>query len=225
MPRAPMRRCATAIAALLVALAGCSGAREAGRYAEQRLNPFAATRVSLLSVDRLGPYLVAQIRNRGSVLTFYAFASDEGCARLLRPEASLTYRKHGHFGRFEDGALRCDPVGVGSLSAWRDRRPRDRRGRSVVPRAAISFREIGREGEVALVRGRFPLASRVGVPAGFDLVAFLPLIPACERPLARGVGSMEFVPTGPQAIRIVGESGPCPVLGFAMPPGTPAPAE
>jgi len=220
-----MRRVPIAGVLLLVALAGCSGAGGAGRYVEQRLNPFASTRVALLSVESLGPYLVAQFRNRGSILTFYALASDEGCARLLRPEASVTYRKHGNFGRFEDGELRCDPVGVGSLPAWRDRRPRDRRGRSVVPRASVSFRELGREGDVVMVRGRFPLASRVGVPSGFDLVAFLPLVPACERPLARGVGSMEFVPTGHQAIRIVGEGAPCPVLGFAIPPDARRPAE
>jgi hypothetical protein len=218
-----MRR--IAIVCALLALSACSGAKNAGRYAEQRLNPFAATRVALLSVDRLGPFLVVEFRNRGNVLTFYAPADDEACIQLLRPEASVTYRKHGNFGRFEDGDLRCDPVGVGSLAAWRDRRPRDRRSGSIIPRASVQFREIGREDDVALVRGRFPLASRVGVPSGFDLIAFLPLdVPACERPLARGVGSMEFVPTGRQAIRIVGEGAPCPVLGFAMPPGAAAPA-
>ena len=221
-----MARVALVLAAAVAALAACSTAREVGRYTEQRLNPFAATRVSLLSVDAVGPFLAAQFRNRGSVLTFYAPAADPVCARLLRPEASVTYRKHGNFGRFEAGELRCDATGVGSLAAWRDRRPRDRRAGSVIPRASVQFRELGREGDVAWVRGRFPLASRVGVPSGFDLIAFLPLDdPACTRPLERGVGSMEFVPTGPQAIRLVGESGPCPVLGFALPPDAPRAAE
>lgn len=220
-----MRRATTAPVLLLLALAGCSGARDVGRYAEQRLNPFASTRVALLSVESLGPFLVAQFRNRGAVLTFYAPATDPGCAQLLRPEASVTYRKHGNFGRFEDGDLRCDPIGVGSLAAWRDRRPRDTRRGSMVPRAQATFREMGREGDVAWVRGRFPLASRVGVPAGFDLIAFLPIAPECERALASGAASMEFVPAGRTAIRLVGPSAPCPVLGFAMPPGEPAPAE
>lgn len=219
-----MTRLALALAASV--LVACSTARDVGRYAEQRLNPFAATRVSLLSVDAVGPFLVAQFRNRGSVLTFYAPAADDGCARLLRPEASVTYRKHGHFGRFTDGDLRCDPIGVGSLPAWRDRQPRDRRDGAIIPRASVNFRELGRDGDVAWVRGRFPLASRVGVPSGFDLIAFLPLDdPACARPLERGVGSMEFVPTGRQAIRIVGEGAPCPVLGFALPPDAPPAAE
>jgi hypothetical protein len=203
---------------LLAAAAGCSGARDAGRYAEQRLNPFASTRVALLSVDRLGPYLSVGIRDRGADLTFYAPAAEEACAQLLRPEATLTWRRHGNFGRFEDEDLRCEAIGVGSLAAWRDRRPRDRRDASAVPRAAVAFREIGREAEVVLVRGRFPLASRVGVPSGFDLVAFLPRTDACAPLVARGVGTMEFRAAGRDAIRLVGSAGaPCSVLGFAMP--------
>jgi hypothetical protein len=211
-----MRRAACLCLALAGVVAGCSTAREIGRYTEQRLNPFASTRVALLSVDRLGPYFAVEVRQRGAILTFFTPAADADCAQLLRPEASVTYRQHGHFGRFEDGELRCEAVGVGSLAAWRDRRPRDRRDASVVPRATARFREIGREGEVALARGRFPLASRVGVPSGFDLVAFLPL-PACEAPLARGVAAMEFRATGRDAIRLVNDAEPCAVLGFAAP--------
>jgi hypothetical protein len=213
-----MRGAITCGLVLLGLAGGCSGARDAGRYAEQRLNPLASTRMGLLSVDRLGPYLAVEVRDRGAVLTFYAPAADEACAQLLRPEATVTRRRHGHFGRFEDGKLRCELVGVGSLAAWRDRRPRDRRGGSVVPRAAVRFREIGREAEVVLVRGRFPLAARVGVPSGFDLVGFLPRVDACAPLLASGVGTMEFRAAGRDAIRLVGEAGaPCPVLGFAMP--------
>lgn len=207
------------IALVLAALAvgACASAGQVGRHLEQGLNPFASSRVSLLSVRHQGPYLLAQFRGGSRVLSFYAPAGDEGCARLLRPEVSLTYRKHGHFGRFEEGDAHCDAVGVGSLAAWRDRQPRgDTRG-SIVPRATVRFREIARDGEVALVRGRFPLAGRAGIPAGYDLVAILPLRPACERPLARGEGSLEFLAAGPEAFRIVGEDAPCPVLGFAQP--------
>jgi hypothetical protein len=212
-----MLRTLACVLAVAWAAAGCSGAKDVGRYAEQRLNPFASTRVGLLSVESLGPYLSVQFRNRGAVLTFFAPAADEACAQLLRPEASVTYRKNGNFGRFEGQDLRCDAVGVGSLAAWRDRRPRDRRSGSVVPRAAARFREIGRVGDVALARGRFPLASRVGVPSGFDLVAFLPAGPACDGLLARGLATMEFRAAGADAIRLVNEGVPCSVLGFAMP--------
>ncbi|HSJ98290.1 MAG TPA: hypothetical protein VLC53_14535 [Myxococcota bacterium] len=217
-----MRRPLAALAGLALAFSACSGAKQAGRQLEQNLNPFASSRVSLLTAERVGPYLRAQFRSGSSVLTFFAPAADDDCARLLRPEALVTYRKHGNFGRFEDGELRCDPVGVGSLAAWRDRRPRDTRDASIVPRAHASFREVERDGEVALVRGRFPLASRVGIPSGFDLIAMLPLEPACERPLARGSGALEFLAAGSEAFRIVGEGGPCPVLGFAIPPDAPA---
>lgn len=204
----------------LVALAvGCGGASDVGRYAEQRLNPFAATRVALLAVDRQGPFLSVGIRDRGAELAFYAPAADAACAELLRPEATLTWRRHGNFGRFENDDLRCEATGVGSLAAWRDRRPRDRRDASAVPRAAVAFREVGHEADVTLVRGRFPLASRVGVPSGFDLIAFLPRTDACAPLVARGLGTMEFRAAGRDAIRLVGSAGaPCPVLGFAMPP-------
>lgn len=211
-----MRRIACLCLALLGAVSGCSTARDVGRYTEQRLNPFASTRVALLSVERLGPYLAVEVRLRGALLTFFAPAAEADCAQLLRPEASVTYRQHGHFGRFEDGALRCEAVGVGALAAWRDRRPRDRRDASVVPRATARFREIGREGDVALARGRFPLASRVGVPSGFDLIAFLQL-PACAEPLARGIAAMEFRAAGQDAIRLVAPGEPCVVRGFATP--------
>jgi len=36
---------------------------------------------------------------------------------------------------------------------------------------------------------------------------------------------VEFVPAGRNAIRLIGPDAPCPVLGFAMPPGAAAPAE
>jgi hypothetical protein len=212
-----MHRSTCALVSLALVASACSGANQVGREVEQNLNPFASSRVSLLSVRTVGPYLEAQFRSRSSVLTFFAPAHDPGCAQLLRPEVTLVYRRHGNFGRFEDGDVRCDAVGIGSLAAWRNRRPRDPRRSTMVPRASATFREIGRDGDVVLVRGRFPLASRVGIPASFDLVAFLPAAPECERPLARGAGSLEFVPAGQQAFRIVSDNTTCPVLGFAMP--------
>jgi hypothetical protein len=211
-----VRRPLATLAAL--ALVACTEARQVGRRVEQSLNPFASSRVSLLSVERVGPYLMTEFRSGSALLTFFAPAADEACAQLLRPEATVTYRKHGNFGRFEDDELRCDPIGVGSLAAWRDRRPRDTRDASILPRAHASFRELERDNGMALVRGRFPLASRVGIPSGFDLVAILPVSPPCERPISRGSGALEFLPAGNTAFRIVGEGAPCPVLGFAFPP-------
>lgn len=213
-------RCSKALALglpLALAALACSQAKQVGRELEQTLNPFAAGKVALLSVDSHGPYLMAQFRQRSSILSFFAPAANEGCVRLLRPEATLVYRRHGNFGRFERDDEHCDAVGVGSLAAWRDRQPRGSRRGSVVPRATARFREIARDEQFVIVRGRFPLAGRANIPAGEDLVAFLPHEAACQRPLARGEGSLEFVPTGPTAFRLVGDRGLCPVAGFALP--------
>jgi hypothetical protein len=206
---------------LLLLSLSCAQAREAGEGVAQGLNPFGSTDVSVLSVRRYGPYLAADIRGRGAQLSMLAPAADPSCQALLRPESSFTYRKYGVFGRFERDGTLCDPVGVASLAAWRDRQPRANTRGQPVPRATARFGELGRDGGVALVRGRFPLANYVGIPAGFDLVALIPDVDECREPLARGEASLEFVPAGREAFRLVGSKGPCSVLGFAMPlPGS-----
>ncbi len=215
--------CARVLAGLLLlgVAAGCDATRRTARSVEQGLNPFAASEVSILRLDRHGPYLVAEFRSGRALLTMLAPASDETCARMLRPEASLVYRKHGNFGRFEHDGDHCDPVGVGSLAAWRDRQPRGASGGGLIPRRTARFREIGRDESVVLVRGRFPLAGRVGVPNGQDVVALLPNEPVCARSIETGTASLEFFPTGRQALRLVGERASCPVLALALPLDSP----
>ncbi len=203
---------------LLIGLvAGCDATRRTARGVEQGLNPFAASKISILRLDRHGPYLLVEFRSRRALLTILAPADDEVCARMLRPEASLVYRKQGNFGRFEHDGEQCDPVGVGSLAAWRDRQPRGASGGSLIPRRAARFREIDRDESVVLVRGRFPLAGRVGVPNGQDVVALLPNEPVCARAIETGTASLEFFPTGRQALRLVGDRASCPVLALALP--------
>jgi hypothetical protein len=213
------------LAALLFAGAGvgsgCDATRRTARSVEQGLNPFSASKASILRLDRHGPYLLVEFRQGRSLLTLLAPADDAACAQMLRPEGSVTYRKHGNFGRFEQDGERCDPVGVGSLATWRDRQPRGARGGGPIPRAPARFREIGRDESVVLVRGRFPLANRVGVPNGLDVVALLPVQdPACARPIAAGTASLEFVPAGREALRLIGERASCPVLALALPLAT-----
>ncbi len=196
---------------------GCDATRRTARSLEQGLNPFASSTISILHLDRHGPYLLVEFRSGSALLTLLAPAGDEACARMLRPEATLVYQKHGNFGRFEDDGEHCDPVGVGSLAAWRDRQPRGPSGGSLIPRSTARFEEIGRDESVVLVRGRFPLAGRVGVPNGQDVVALLPNEAVCSPAIARGTASLEFFPTGRQALRLVGERGSCPVLALAAP--------
>jgi hypothetical protein len=199
----------------------CAQAKEVGLEAGRELNPFGSREATVMRLERHGPYLLAELSGRRANLSMLVPA-DAICAQVLEVESQVRFRRHGNFGRFERGDAFCDAVGVASLAAWRDRRPRA--PGPPVPRATVRFRLLERDPELVLVRGRFPLASRVGIPAGFDLVALLPANDDnCARAIERGEGSMEFRAAGPQPFRLVGERGTCPVLGFAQPLESSAP--
>jgi hypothetical protein len=191
-----------------------------GRGLEQGLNPFARTGTTVGSVVVRGPYLEAALLGGGIDLRMLAPAS-ESCAAILVPEAQVTYAKEGNFGRVSRDGASCDLAGTTSLAQWRDRQPRSR-GRPA-PSATARFRVVHRDPEIVLVRGRFPLAARAGIPGGFDLVAMLPASEVCSEPVGRGEATLEFRDAG-EAFRLGGTGGFCPVLGFATPlPGMGAP--
>jgi hypothetical protein len=143
------------------------------------------------------------------------------CARVLQPEARLRYAKSGSFGRFHRDDEICDPVGVASLEQWRDRQPRAR-GQSIVPRSTARYAVLARDERWIFVRGRFALASKVGIPAGYDLVAMLPDDETCRAAAEKGEASLEFRYAGREPYRLLVGDRACGVAGFAMPPVTPA---
>lgn len=210
--------------ALLAAVGlGCETAETVG-FA---LNPFGSTDVTVLASEVRGPYLFADVGGRQLGQRFVAPAS-EACARVLAPEASVQYAKSGNFGRFHRDDEACDAVGTLSLAAWRDRQPRRRRrGDSVVPRTTARFTVAHRDGEYILLRGRFALASRVGVPAAFDIVAILPADEPCGDVASRREATLEFRDAGRDPFRLLAGRQSCVVAGFAMPVAglPPEPAE
>lgn len=211
------RRALTAIACLLLALAlGCESARNFAGDAAYVLNPFAGTELGVHAVSPLGPYLLVEVSGRREQLRLLLPASP-ACTAIAQPEARVRYQKHGVFGRLERDDERCDAVGVASLEAWRNRQPRARSKRQVVPRSTARFTPVAETDQYLLVRGRFALASRVGIPAGFDLVAILPANPVCRTARDRAQGSLEFRPAGRDPFRIMVGSDPCVVEGFATP--------
>ena len=210
---AEVARRAIGAGALAMAL-GCAQAKEVGLETGRSLNPFGSREATVVARAQHGPYLLVTLSGKGANLRLVTRA-DEDCARVLAPEARVTYRKHGVFGRFERDGDVCDAVGIASLAAWRDRQPRAA-GRPV-PRATVRFAVIHQDPQIVLVRGRFPLVGRIGIPAGYDLVALLPHEGGCERAIARGEASMEFRDAGPDPFRLVVADGTCPVLGFAEP--------
>jgi hypothetical protein len=200
------------------AFTGCETAQRVGGDVAYELNPFGATELGVQAVEAHGPYLVAKIAGRRDELRVIAAASS-ACASLLRPEARLHYAKSGVFGRVEAGDVRCELLGVASLADWRDRQPRRRGG--VVPRATARFTQIYQDDRLTMLRGRFPLASRVGIPAGYDLVALVPRDAACDAVAAKQEASLEFRPAGPDPFRMMADDAACVVTGFAIPVSPP----
>jgi len=211
-----MMRAAVAIA-LVAAMFGCASARDAVGDAAYVLNPWGSADVTVRTVAPLGPYLLFDIEGRREQLRLVA-ADSPVCRQVLQSEARLRYQKSGVFGRLHraDGEF-CDAIGVVSLQAWRDRQPRRRTGRSIIPRGTARFALTGEAENRLLTRGRFPLASQVHIPAGFDLVAILPANPPCRTIAARGQGSIEFRVAGPDPFRLLVGSDACVIEGFAMP--------
>jgi hypothetical protein len=209
-------RCGRRHVALFAALAlGCESARRAGETAAFRLNPFGSTDVYVAAVEPRGSYLFAHVRGRQLDLRFAA-PYTETCARVLGAETSVRYQKAGNFGRFLREDESCDAAGSLSLTAWRDRQPR-RRSRSVVPRSTARYAVAYRDADYILLRGRFPLASRIGIPAGFDLVAVVPENEPCRAIAERREASLEFRQAGRDPFRLLTGDAPCVVEGFAMP--------
>ena len=209
------RRIAIGVLAAIVVLSpGCETVKKTGEKALYDVNPVGSTDGVVLGVSRHGPYLLVSFGGSLQDMRFLAPAT-EPCLQVLAPDARVNYGKSGVFGTFRRDDLRCDPVGVASLAAWRDRLPR--RVGPPVPRAPVYFTLLQEDPELIFLRGRFPLASRVNIPGGYDLVAVLPNSGACAGLANRTDASLEFRAAGPEPFVLLNDSQLCPVLGFALP--------
>jgi hypothetical protein len=167
-------------------------------------------------VAALGPYLDATLSNEEFSRRFF-FPQSSDCRALLQPGGEARYVRVGSLGSLvDDEKRRCEPLGVGSLVEWRDSLPR-RRSQYLVPRVQAVFRTLFIGDDLALVRGRFPLALEIRWPAAMDSVAMIPTSPDCEALRARGKATMEFHASGPEPFLLVSERERCPILGFAAP--------
>jgi hypothetical protein len=207
------------VAGLLVGL-GCAPVTVEGKT--QRLEAIkAAWTVEVSDVVALGPYRAATLTGKKGSWQLY-FPRSGPCAELVRPGARPVYRFDGPFGLLvgDDRMVRCSPVGIGSLAAWRDQRGR-RRSQYLVPREQARFSPVpGRTGDSEahlLVRGSFPLALEIRWPEPMDAVAVLPATRACREQLLRRKTTMEFRAEGPEVLVLRGESGECPIVGLALP--------
>jgi hypothetical protein len=175
----------------------------------------ASTSVSLIA--ERGDYLDVRSQAGGKSYRFF-LPNSEACRALFVSEKPVSYSNEGVFGRFSQGEAICHPVGILSLAAWRDRRPRPQSS-AVIPRSQALLKQIVYEDDdLTLVRGRFLLASQIGFTGGEDAIAVIPKEEACVGVPTSETASMEFRVAGKRPFTIVNGRRLCPLLGFVKAP-------
>jgi hypothetical protein len=172
--------------------------------------------MSVVRVTPRGPYLEVLLRAPGLELVSYTLA-DESCREVLARELEVEFQSGGTGGSFERAGRRCDAAGIGSLEEWRKRRPRPQT-RSPVPSAPARFDLLYEDSQIALVRGRFPLAGLLGWVGGDDSVAAIPNTSICQVPLRSGNATLQYFPGGRNVLTLGAPEGLCPVVGLLTPP-------
>ncbi len=174
------------------------------------------TEMKIEAATQRGPYLELQLETDGK--PFFAYVEPNEVCMGMSARATLTYVDNGPLGVLEAGDARCQVYGVGNLQLWRDRRSSSTRDSTrTVPRSQARYSTLYRDAEVALLRGSFPQAARLGFSGYADLIAVVPIAAECEKPIESGVGSIEYRPRGSDALSLVGPSGLCTILGLVNP--------
>ncbi len=143
----------------------------------------------------------------------FLFPQSEACARVVRLEAPVEYRIGGPFGKATapDGTV-CEPVGIGSLRRWRARQPR--REGEMAPSSAASWKIVHKDAQAYLLRGRFPVASRLGLTNTFDVVVLVANDGGtCSAIAESGNATLVFRTSGSRVL----ELGACEVQAIAQP--------
>lgn len=175
---------------------------------------------SLSLVAERGDYLDVIMASGGRRYRFF-LPNDAACVALFESEKAISYANAGSFGQLSTDRTTCDPVGILSLAAWRDRGPR-RPNAAVIPRSQAELREVVyADADMTLVRGRYQLAREIGFLGGADCIAAIPDVEECRGVPEAGRATMEFRPAGPDAYILLNGTMRCPVLGFIQPPPNP----
>jgi hypothetical protein len=168
------------------------------------------------SVVERGPYLDVEISQKGAPRRYFVPAQDP-CRSLLRPEAPIEYVSLGPLGQFQSGQVTCDPIGIGSLAAWRDQRPRPMVG--PLPARQADYRVEYQDQDVAMLRGRFPLLGLIAWPGLGDTIVVLPRTPPCQELTQRGTATIEYRVAGPDPYVLLEGDQRCPIQGLIQPIG------
>lgn len=205
-------------AGLSIAIALVAGACSLERLVSRAGLPGTWTPATVQRLGERAGYLDAVVETGGDTLRFF-FPDDPDCRATLALTQGLRYAYSGPLGRLRGDGLECDPVGVLSLEAWRNRAPRA--ARAPLLRSTARYAVFYGDEQMLLARGRFELAGIVGI-AGADAVAAIPNVPECTGISRRTEATLEYRERGrPPFVLLDGERR-CPLLGFALPqPGTP----
>jgi hypothetical protein len=193
-------------AALGALLAGCSNL------------PGMPTSSSVTSVVERGPFLDTQITQGGKSRRYFA-PQTEPCRGVLKPEAPIEYVALGPLGQLESGEVVCVPVGIGTLAAWRDQRPRPMVG--PLPARQATYRLEYQDQDLAILRGRFPLLGLIAWPGLGDTLVVIPQTPACKPLMQRDTATIEYRVAGPDPYVLLSGDERCPVQGLIQPAGEP----
>ena len=178
--------------------------------------PGMSTASTVETVVERGPYLDVNLSRGGSTQRFFAPAS-EPCRSLLKAEAAIEYVSLGPLGQFQVGEVVCDPIGIGSLAAWRDQRPRPEVG--PLPARQADYRLEYQDKDLAMLRGRFPLLGLIAWPGMGDTLVLLPQTPPCQALMQRSVATIEYRVAGPDPYVLLDGDKRCAVLGLIQPIG------
>ena len=203
--------CAFTLGSLLAATLGCTTTSDDKNV--QRLPGMTTRFVIAFALDR-GPYIDALLERSNTLMRLF-FPPSEVCRRLIAVDNAVDWVATGPIGRVRVGDEFCDPVGIGGLNQWRDRRRRAPGG--PLQRSRSSFTKVFQDEDVTMVRGRFPFTGAVGFSGGYDVVALLPRNDVCDAVAEQGVASIEFRVVGRDAITLLHQGSRCAIEGFAQP--------
>ncbi len=163
-----------------------------------------------------GDYLAGILAGKGFSIEVY-LPNNESCRAVFAEGAELNYLEGAPGGVYELKGLTCRSSGIGTLDEWRSRRPRPRSTGSLIARGLASYRLVYQDDEVAFLRGRFPLAGKLGFVGSDDTIVVVPKTAECEAPIARTRSSMEYYPTGKKVLTLVSTPNHCPIAGLIAP--------
>ena len=212
-------RCTTTVLALalLAVLAGAGCRTQSGEPRVRNLPrvPFSSTEVQVQTVHTRSAFIDATFAGRGFSGRLF-FRREQDCGRIIVEGKALSYQRTGPWGRISGDGVSCEPVGIGTLAIFRDMKPRQRSGRGL-PRAPAEFREVWRDQEVVILRGRFTMAGRIGWTRPDDTLAVVGNSEPCSQPIEAGRAQLEFRTNGPDALRLISTLGNCPLEGLIIP--------